>query len=457
MNRDLVAKLLFPAPKPTYGLDTFPVGELLWMPRRPGPVGSMSSGDPGPGERVPCLLLPYASARFIIYYIHSNAEDLGRCRGFCVNMRAQFQAHVFAVEYPGYGLCPGGPCDERGATECALAGLRFLREGLRWPLDSIIVLGRSIGCGPAVALAANYEVAGLILVSPMLSFKELLRDIFGLLEPLLRERFPNNELVKRVSSPLLIVHGQKDDVIPTRHGLELFRAAGRCRKLLVSPPDLGHNADLFSNVNYMVLPMLQFFALPDYCFEEMEIPAWAHSHDGSAPASPDVPRPPAVLSREGDERPVGEEHGPKDGELAWEAATSCFHPTLGRPLLCGPRTSQRAGAALGLRGDGPGTPCGRPVAVPLAASAGIFVRAPPVPEAVVSLGEDSEVEGRHGVPRPICATPGAKARSSGRVVIRLPRFEETTASRNRLREVRGAPCGSEQQDQSDDNPLWAGL
>lgn len=268
MGFDLVSRLLFPAPASSYGVDSFP-DELLWVPK------TLDPHTCGPQDCIPCLFLPYSSARFMIFYLHSNAEDLGRCHGFCTSVRAQFQVHVFAVEYPGYGICPGGQSDETSVTENAFVAFRFIYEVLKWPLDSIIIMGRSIGCGPAISVTVRYQVSGLILVSPMLSVKDICWDVAGPLSYVMEERFPNKERVPLIRSPLLVVHGQKDVIVPCRHGVELYRVC-RSRKLLVCPQDMEHNTNLLADVTYLVLPMLQFFALPDYCFEDVQVPSWAY-------------------------------------------------------------------------------------------------------------------------------------------------------------------------------------
>jgi len=292
MGFDPVSRLLFPAPPTSYDENTFP-GELLWIPR----LESRGAGSPKkekmretpPEEKIPCLFLKYTSARFIVFYLHTNAEDLGKCHAFCSCLRAQFQVHVFAVEYPGYGICPGGPCDENGLTENAIAGLHFVRRVLQWPLDSILIVGRSIGCGPAISLAVRHQVAGVIIISPMLSFRELCKDLVGPLASVVTERFPNKSRMLLVRSSVLVVHGQKDITIPYRHGLELFRIC-KSRKLFVGPEDMGHNTNMFANVSYMVMPMLHFFALPDYCFDDLRLPTWAYdryaSLDGQEPEVP---------------------------------------------------------------------------------------------------------------------------------------------------------------------------
>jgi len=263
---DLVSRILFPTPDSSYDVDDFPE-ELIWIPRNLDPQTSK------PEECMPAILLSSPSARFFILYLHSNAEDLGRCYAFCSLLRHQFQVHVLAIEYPGYGICPGGQADEDSVTENARVGFRFLREVLRWPLDGIFILGRSIGCGPALAIAVEHDVNGVILVCPFLSVQELGKDLIGPFAQFLTERFPNKDRVPLLRSPLLVVHGKKDTVVPCTHGVKLFHAC-RSRKRLVCPENMEHNTNLHADANYFVLPMLQFFALPDYCFEEMRLPRW---------------------------------------------------------------------------------------------------------------------------------------------------------------------------------------
>eukprot|EP00929_Paragymnodinium_shiwhaense_P108182 TRINITY_DN74507_c0_g1_i1.p1 TRINITY_DN74507_c0_g1~~TRINITY_DN74507_c0_g1_i1.p1 ORF type:complete len:626 (+),score=96.10 TRINITY_DN74507_c0_g1_i1:291-2168(+) len=265
---DPISRLLFPMPSPSYDVYSFPE-DLIWVPK------SLDPKDARPEDCVPCLFLPYNSARFIVMYLHSNAEDIGRCRSFCHSIRVQFQVHVLAVEYPGYGICPGGPCDETKATENSFTAFRFIKEVLNWPMDSIIVLGRSIGCGPAISIGVEYNIAGVVVVSPMLSLREVFRDVMGPLAYAVTDRCPSKDRVPSMKSALLVVHGQKDVIIPFRHGVELYKAC-RTRKLFVGPQDMEHNTNLLADISYLVLPMLQFFSLPDYCFDDMNVPSWVY-------------------------------------------------------------------------------------------------------------------------------------------------------------------------------------
>jgi len=279
LERGIVSRILFPAPPPSYDVDSFPQ-ELIWVPKAAVERPEDASVCPPIEDCVPCLLLTYPSARFFILFFHSNAEDLGRCHGFCCYIRDQFQVHVLAVEYPGYGICPGVACGE-SVMENAVAGMNFVKDTLEWPMDSIKVLGRSIGTGPAIGLAATYSLAGLILVTPFLSVQELFRDRVGPFASLVEEWFPNAECAHKITCPTMIIHGQRDELIACRHGESIYELL-RPRKLLISPPDMEHNTNLLTNLQFFVLPMFQFFALPDYAFQDLKVPAWASDKRRSA-------------------------------------------------------------------------------------------------------------------------------------------------------------------------------
>jgi len=256
--------LIFPAPAASYTIRSFP-SELILIPREDG-------------LQVPCLLLPFRHARFLVIYFHANAEDLGCSYEFCSNIRNIFHVHVLAVEYPGYGICPG-KTDEAGIIANASAAMKFVAQTLGWPSDSIKIMGRSLGTAPAIALASWCEVAGLILVAPFVGMRELFRDQVGPLAVLVDDRFPNAELAQKITSPTLIIHGQKDNLVPMAHGRQIYDATP-ARKMLVCPAKMGHNTPLLLNVGTLILPMTQFFSLPDYSFEDLSVPPWVYPAAG---------------------------------------------------------------------------------------------------------------------------------------------------------------------------------
>lgn len=286
----LIETVLFPRPSPSYTIHSFP-GELIWIPKQLAYYAGAVGQEPPPEgvQTVPCLLQACESAQFLILYFHSNAEDLGMCRWFCKFLHEQFQVHVLAVEYPGYGVSPGSPTPG-GICTHAHAALQFATKVLRLPLSRIKIFGRSIGTGPALELAAKFAVSGLILVTPFLSVRELIRDRLGPLANFFGEWFENIKAIPKVTASTLIIHGKKDTLIPCRHG-ETIYAACKARKAFVSPAEMEHNTNLATDLSFLLLPMYHLFSLPEYCFDPFEVPAWAY----------DKRRSPLYEPKEGDE------------------------------------------------------------------------------------------------------------------------------------------------------------
>lgn len=256
---NLVERLVFPAPRSSYTIQSFP-GELILIPS-------------DRGDDVPCLFLPFQHARFLMMFFHANAEDLGLVYNFCTVLRDMFQVNVLAVEYPGYGICPGTPT-EAGIIANAEAAMEFATETLNVAHNDILILGRSLGTGPAISLAARYEVAGVILVSPFASIKELFERRVGRLAHLLEDRFQNLLLAPKILSATLIIHGLQDALVPPEHGRRIYASILR-KRMLVTPANMTHNSSLLKDVGSFVMPMTRFFSLPDYAFENVQVPSWA--------------------------------------------------------------------------------------------------------------------------------------------------------------------------------------
>jgi len=130
--------------------------------------------------------------------------------------------------------------------------------------SQIILFGRSLGSGPAVYLAAQYPVGGLILVSAFCSIKGAVQSIAGrLVAWTWKERFPNNKIIANVSCSTLFIHGECDGLIPADHSLRLFKRC-RARKLLITPPKMEHNSNLFGDASFLAVPAIHFFGFPGY-------------------------------------------------------------------------------------------------------------------------------------------------------------------------------------------------
>jgi pimeloyl-ACP methyl ester carboxylesterase len=157
---------------------------------------------------------------------------------------------VVLVEYRGFGESPGRPTEE-GLYEDALAVLAALSAEERSP-EQIVLLGVSLGSGVAIEMAARGFGSRLILVTPFLSASRVLRRLFPFIPPSLiaRGRFDNVAKAGQIGIPTLVIHGDRDWVVPHRMGRALAEAIRGAR--LVTVPRGGHT-DLFDRREPAVL------------------------------------------------------------------------------------------------------------------------------------------------------------------------------------------------------------
>jgi fermentation-respiration switch protein FrsA (DUF1100 family) len=186
------------------------------------------------GERIAAVYLPNPAATYTLLLSHGNAEDLGWVLPSLPPMR-DLGFGVLAYDYRGYGLSEGRP-SERHVYADIDAAYEYLTRELRVPPGRVILYGRSLGAGAAVDLAARHAVGGLILESPFLTAFRVMTRI-----PLFPfDKFRNVDKIGSVRCPVLVMHGEADEIVPLWHGQRLFeRAPGP--KVFVGIPGAHHN------------------------------------------------------------------------------------------------------------------------------------------------------------------------------------------------------------------------
>lgn len=176
-----------------------------------------------------------------LVYFHGNAGHIGM-RGFKVRAFLNAGLGVLLTTWRGYSGNPGTP-SEAGLYADGRASRAFLRA--RGCDDGRQILyGESLGTGVAVHLAAEAAPAALVLEAPFTSVADVAADRFPFLpvRPLIVDRFDSARKLRAVTAPLLIVHGERDEVVPVRHGRRLH-ARAREPKEAAFLPEAGH-ADL---------------------------------------------------------------------------------------------------------------------------------------------------------------------------------------------------------------------
>ncbi len=229
----IVRQLLYPAPPvPVPSPPPAPLAEVaLDLDGAAAVAWAYDHAD----ERAPAVL-----------FFHGNGENLATLQmAGLYGELARLGVHFLAVDYPGYGRSGGTP-SEASLVASALAGLEQLET--RHPRAPKILLGWSLGAAVAVqcAAAANDRVDGLVLLSAWADLRSLAKTHYpGWLVGLaLDDTYDSRAAARRVSVPVLQIHGTADAVIPIVQGRELHRALGGTARW-IEVEEAGHN-DLLS-------------------------------------------------------------------------------------------------------------------------------------------------------------------------------------------------------------------
>ena len=185
-----------------------------------------------------------------LLWSHGNAEHLGYLESYLDYLNDEGFG-IIAYDYPGYGLSDGKPT-EKGCYNNIQAVWNHLTNTLSVPKKNIFIIGQSVGTGPSVWLAEQHTTAGLVLFSPLKSINAVPFNI----NIFPYDRFPNIDTIKNVKSPLLVIHGDQDEIIDISHGKAVYDKHTSTKKFHEAT-GLGHN-DLLSDkeVNRALLDFL---------------------------------------------------------------------------------------------------------------------------------------------------------------------------------------------------------
>ncbi len=182
---------------------------------------------------------PNTPKGFTILIFHGNAGHIGdRVEKFKRFIDAGYG--LLFLEYRGYGGNPGKPT-EKGLYRDANAALNFLSKQHIFS-DKIILYGESLGCGIAAKLSSENTFAATILEAPYTSIADVAQRHYWFLPAkwLVLDRYEILEIINNIKSPLMVIHGEQDNVISIEFGKQVFDAAPEPKEALFIP-NAGHN------------------------------------------------------------------------------------------------------------------------------------------------------------------------------------------------------------------------
>ena len=160
-----------------------------------------------------------------LLYFHGNSFDIGE-RGYRINRYIRNGWGVLLVAWRGYSGNKGKPSENNLYID-GESSLKWLNNNTFTENSSIILYGESLGTGVAVELATRYSFKSVILEAPFTSISDLAKKRYKIYPSkfLVLDKFDNFKKIKKILSPLLIISGKKDEIVPHSHSIKLYKVA----------------------------------------------------------------------------------------------------------------------------------------------------------------------------------------------------------------------------------------
>jgi uncharacterized protein len=204
----------------------FPSAEILETPRN----YSLSFDDvyfkTEDGVTLNGWFVAYPGASTTVLWFHGNGGNIGHRVEHLKLLHDRLKVHIFIFDYRGYGKSEGKP-SELGTYQDGAAALAHLRSRKEVESKKIVFFGQSLGAAVATEIAVKESCLALVLEAPFASIRDMARVVFPLLPigPLLRTRYDNLEKLKKVQTPILVLHGDRDEIVPFEQGKKVIAAA----------------------------------------------------------------------------------------------------------------------------------------------------------------------------------------------------------------------------------------
>jgi len=192
------------------------------------------------GEKLIAWHVPPRAGKPVVLYFQGNAGALDLRVGRFAWL-IEDGVGLLALCYRGYGGSSGSP-SEAGLIRDAVAAYEF--AAARYAPARIVPWGESLGTAVAVALAANHQVGGLILDAPFTSAADVGAAAYPFLPTrrLIKDAFRSDQRIARVKAPILVLHGERDRIVPIAFGERLFALAPEPKRMVRFPD--GTHVDL---------------------------------------------------------------------------------------------------------------------------------------------------------------------------------------------------------------------
>jgi len=156
-----------------------------------------------------------------ILFFHGNAGKLDN-RVYKLNELSKLEINYLIIAYRGFSGNEGKPTESGLYQDAKSAKIWLNNNGVKD--KDIILYGESLGTAVAVDLASKHKFAGIILESPFTSMTRLAQKYYPIfpVKIILKDKFDSINKIQKINSPLLVMHGEEDTIVPFSMGVEIF-------------------------------------------------------------------------------------------------------------------------------------------------------------------------------------------------------------------------------------------
>ena len=159
-----------------------------------------------------------------IIYFHGNAGVLDN-RIHKLNHFKDIDVNFLIIAWRGFSGNPGKPTEDGLYIDGKSAVNWVLEQGVKQ--ENIVLYGESLGTGIALEIAQNKNFAGVILETPFTSMVAAAQNFYPFIPVslLLKDRYENEKKVINTNIPIMVMHGEKDTIVPFSMGKRIFELA----------------------------------------------------------------------------------------------------------------------------------------------------------------------------------------------------------------------------------------
>ena len=177
-----------------------------------------------------------------LVWFHGNGGNIGHRVGNIRELVVRLGVSIFIFDYRGYGRSEGSTYEE-GTYLDAESAITYVRSRGDVDPEKTIYFGRSLGCAVAAEMAIKYPPRALICESGFTSVRAITKSVYPFLpglQLLVTTKYDTLSKIERVNAPVMVLHGDRDEIVPFSMSRELFDAA-KGPKRFYTIEGAGHN------------------------------------------------------------------------------------------------------------------------------------------------------------------------------------------------------------------------